>query len=285
MSERGRGPSTGGPLEEPALRRRAGPGALGVTLDVWGTLLRLPKGDGERYAALREEAAALVLRDWIGSVGGDREREAARVARRVLREARLEEGRGISMPLDGQARRAGRLLGTRPRAREYEEAVGSVITRLPVEPVPGAPQAVRRLRGLGLRLGVVSNLTHESQETVRSLLRRFGMESAIDVWVTTDRERYCKPRPEPFQKCLRGLRVARSRAVHLGDTSFDVRGAIAADLRGVVLYDPPSRRRTPGERRALDRSLRHDERAVRVRRIADAPRAILCLLEEGPTDS
>ena len=81
------------------------------------------------------------------------------------------------------------------------------------------------LRARGLRLGLVSN-SFDPGWLVRLDLAAWGLEERLDVVVLSSEVGKRKPHPEPFERALRELGVAPSRALFVGDSRYhDVKGA------------------------------------------------------------
>ncbi|HOX42717.1 MAG TPA: HAD family hydrolase [Myxococcota bacterium] len=106
-----------------------------------------------------------------------------------------------------------------------EEAAYSILT--------GVPEALARLRALGLRLGVVSNAT--CGQLIRRALARRGLLYAFELVVVSAEEGMCKPEPELMLRALARLGVAPGAAAMVGDRlETDVLGAGRAGLRSVL---------------------------------------------------
>ncbi len=100
--------------------------------------------------------------------------------------------------------------------------------------LPEAPRALETLRGLGLRLAVVSN----SNGTVAQLLETLGLAGWLDAVVDSGLVGIEKPDPGIFRHAAAALGVEPGEAVHVGDLySIDVVGARAAGARAILL-DP-----------------------------------------------
>jgi putative hydrolase of the HAD superfamily len=100
--------------------------------------------------------------------------------------------------------------------------------------LPEAPGALEALRGLGLRLAVVSN----SNGTVARLLEHLDLARWLDAVVDSAVVGFEKPDPRIFHHAARALGVEPAEAVHVGDFySVDVLGARAAGVRAILL-DP-----------------------------------------------
>jgi putative hydrolase of the HAD superfamily len=103
-----------------------------------------------------------------------------------------------------------------------------------------APEALARLRGAGLRLGVVSN----SDGRVEEALELAGLRRYFDVVVDSARAGVEKPEPAIFRAALEALGVPAAAALYVGDLyEVDVVGARAAGMRAMLLLPagaPPS---------------------------------------------
>jgi putative hydrolase of the HAD superfamily len=121
-------------------------------------------------------------------------------------------------------------------ARVFLEAAGA-----PIEPpdfvedfvgalefraLPGAEEALRRLRSAGLALACVANW----DVSLAEYLDRAGVGSYFDVVVSAAEANAQKPDPRVFRLALERLGVAPERALHVGDDDVDRDGANAAGL-------------------------------------------------------
>jgi len=89
------------------------------------------------------------------------------------------------------------------------------------------------LRGLGLRLGLVSNAIDPPWLLHRDLAE-LGVAKRLDVAVFSSEVGYRKPDPRIFQAALQRLDVAPERALFVGDRLYeDVRGAGGLGMRTV----------------------------------------------------
>jgi putative hydrolase of the HAD superfamily len=112
-----------------------------------------------------------------------------------------------------------------------------------------------RLRGAGLRLGLVSNTSRDLDEIVAA----FALVEHVEVVVASVEIGLAKPSPAIFGAALERAGVAAPDAVMVGDSvEDDVKGALACGM-GAVL---------------LDRSGRYDLPLPTIRTLADLPAAL-----------
>lgn len=116
--------------------------------------------------------------------------------------------------------------------------------------VPGAPELLRALRGLGLPVGVVTNnLRSEQEEKLRFL--RIG--EYVDHLVCSEQVGVMKPHPRMFRLALRRLGTRADRAVMVGDSwASDVLGAAPLGIWPVWFHR--DRRRLPAQPPAAELS-------------------------------
>lgn len=97
---------------------------------------------------------------------------------------------------------------------------------------PDVVPALRRLRDIGLRLGVVSNWDLTLAETVHGL----GLTPYLETVISSAAVTIEKPNPEIFRYALESLEVTAGEALHVGDIYYmDVLGARAAGLTPVLI--------------------------------------------------
>jgi len=103
------------------------------------------------------------------------------------------------------------------------------------EVVPdGVPEALERMRAMGLRLAVVSNANGK----LKVLFDRMGLSRHFEVMLDSTEEGVEKPDRRLFDIAVERMGVRRDEVVHVGDLfSVDVEGARGAGLRAVLL-DP-----------------------------------------------
>jgi HAD superfamily hydrolase (TIGR01509 family) len=96
-------------------------------------------------------------------------------------------------------------------------------------------EALARLKGAGLLLGVVSN----SEGKVAQALEAAGLRDYFDVVVDSGQIGVEKPDPRIFEAALDQLRVDPGEALYVGDLyDVDVLGARAAGVEAVLLAAP-----------------------------------------------
>jgi HAD superfamily hydrolase (TIGR01509 family) len=97
---------------------------------------------------------------------------------------------------------------------------------------PDVVPALEALRGLGLRLVVVSN----ANGTLRAHLDRIGLTPRFDHVLDSQDEGVEKPDPRFFEIALARSGARKDTTIHVGDLYWvDVVGARNAGLRGVLL--------------------------------------------------
>ncbi len=102
----------------------------------------------------------------------------------------------------------------------------------------GAREVLQELRARGFRTAL---LTRNSAESVRTVLRRFGLE--FDCWLSREHSEP-KPSPEPVLKIAERLGVLPDQLMVVGDYVFDVLaghagGALTAFVRSERPIAPP----------------------------------------------
>ena len=103
--------------------------------------------------------------------------------------------------------------------------------------LPDAESTLAELQGLGLTLGVISNMGLE----LDGLLERLGIAAYLPVRSTTGSAGVSKPHPRIFQLALAQAGVRPTEVMHIGDSiAADVEGARGAGIEAILVQ------RTPG---------------------------------------
>jgi histidinol-phosphate phosphatase family protein len=121
-----------------------------------------------------------------------------------------------------------------------------------VRPVPGARQALDRLRAAGIRLGVVTNQSGIGRglltaEQVAAVNGRVGeLLGPFDTWAVCPHApdggcRCRKPAPGLIEQALAALGEPAGRCAVVGDIGSDVAAALAAGARPVLVPTPVTR--------------------------------------------
>jgi len=99
---------------------------------------------------------------------------------------------------------------------------------------PSTPPALKRLRGEGYRLGVISNADGRMEGRIRA----GGIRDFFEFVLDSGREGVEKPDPEIFLRAARRMRLEPEEILYVGDLyPPDVGGARAAGMQAVLL-DP-----------------------------------------------
>ena len=92
--------------------------------------------------------------------------------------------------------------------------------------------ALTDLKDRGLILGLISNVERD----MTSFLDDTGLQSLLQVVVTSLDAGFSKPQPEIFQEALKQAGVKASEAIYVGDQyQVDVGGANKAGMKGILL--------------------------------------------------
>jgi len=193
-----------------------------VTFDVWDTLLSLKVAREAMILAVARETGRpeAMVREAVS--------EADRAVRRERRLRGLSGSEAVRASVSILASRlgySGDLLGV---------IEGAIVSLRPEEVAfSDAVEAVREVKGMGLRVGVLGNTLFWTSSATRALLRAsFG--DPFDFTGFADEMGASKPSPEAFMAAARGLEV--EEMAHVGDrASEDLGGALAAGLRAVLV--------------------------------------------------
>jgi pyrophosphatase PpaX len=105
----------------------------------------------------------------------------------------------------------------------------------PPLPLPGALEALARLRAAGLRLGLV---TSGSRVRVEREIQALGLGSAFEAVLCAGDYQHHKPHPEPLLLALARMDMPAAESVYVGDSPQDVLMARAAQVYAVGIPGP-----------------------------------------------
>jgi nicotinate-nucleotide--dimethylbenzimidazole phosphoribosyltransferase len=108
-----------------------------------------------------------------------------------------------------------------------EAQPGTPTAHLVAEPMAGVLDTLNQLRGR-VRLGAVTNTSVMREADVRSILEGAGMNSLLEVVVTSTDVGAAKPDPRPVLVALDRIGAVPARALYVGDRSTDRGAALAA---------------------------------------------------------
>ncbi len=189
-----------------------------VTIDAYGTLVELDEPVKRLAATLRERG---VDRS-DDQVTAGLEAEIAYYAEHKL------EGRDEASLGDLRERCAGVFLqGAAVTELDAASFAGPFGEGLAFRVIDGVPEALERLRSLGLALAVVSNW----DAGLPKHLERTGLAPWFTEIVTSAAEGMAKPDPRIYALALERLGVDPARALHIGDHPvYDEQAARAAGM-------------------------------------------------------
>jgi 2-haloalkanoic acid dehalogenase type II len=101
-----------------------------------------------------------------------------------------------------------------------------------VTPDPESRPVLQALRRR-YRLALISNFDHPPH--VHRVLKECGLGDAFDAIIVSAEVGVKKPDPEIFRMALARTGVEPGSAVHVGDTDEDVRGAVRAGIRPILI--------------------------------------------------
>jgi len=101
---------------------------------------------------------------------------------------------------------------------------------------PGVVETLRKLRGRGLRIGLVTN---NGRAGTQITFRRYELAGFFDAVVTRDDCEDMKPNGAPVRKVLAEMDVPTDEAVLVGDGIMDIIAARAVGLQSVAVATGP----------------------------------------------
>ncbi len=203
-----------------------------VTLDMGFTLVDLHSGYDRQLAALVARAGLQVTLDDVHAAMAEVWDEQLRREADETWEPSLQADAAIAFDID---RRVCLRLGLSDPQWHFE--ANAIAQRLFHDPTtyqvfPDVFPTLEALRGLGLRLGIVSNWGWRLPE----LCERLGLSPDFDFIIASSRVGAAKPHPAIFQAALREAGSEPAQTLHAGDSlAADVLGAQSVGITGVLL--------------------------------------------------
>ncbi|CAN5629877.1 HAD family hydrolase [soil metagenome] len=121
------------------------------------------------------------------------------------------------------------------QGEELDERKGEIFRQqfLPnLKPMAGARALLEHLRAQGLALVVA---TSASEDDLKGLLEKAGVEDLIDEATSAGDVEETKPAPDPVESALDQLGCRPDQVVMLGDTPYDVEAASAAGVEIIAV--------------------------------------------------
>ena len=200
-----------------------------ITTDLWYTLIYVSAAERRR---LERERRSLWTSQLVAAGLG---REEALAAWSELQGwAQAQERRGYAPSLPHQVDHLSLNVGRRLPAAPLLAGLDALLLGAEIRIAPGALEALRTFGDVGLRLGLVSNLLHETGDATRTLLDDLRLREHFGSIQLSAELPWSKPNPGPYRRCLAELRVAPSRSLHVGDQEIDPIGARRAGMRSLL---------------------------------------------------
>ena len=201
---------------------------LGHTLmgldGTWPEMFERGALDLTRFLAERQPAidAEALTRTWL-----ERRGEGFARARDTMREVTAEDSMRWSLARFGLSEpEPAQLFGAIDAFFAHEEACWYAY--------PEAIPALRALSGRGLRLGMLSNATHDP--LIQRLVDRLGFRPWLDPALSSAGTGIRKPDPAAFTPILQSWAIPSASVIMVGDTlEADILGARRAGMRAVWL--------------------------------------------------
>ncbi len=211
-----------------------------IFFDAAGTLFRVRGSVGEIYAGAARQFGVVA--------------DPVRLQQSFVCAFRTASARGLPKDRGLDQEHAERLwwmsvvqdaFGTDMPARilpEYFEVVFELFRRAEAwQLYPDCRETLRKLRGYGYRLGVISNF----DSRLHDLLANLEIESQFEQVIISWRVGAAKPDPAIFRAALRAMGSAPRQSLHVGDSAAeDVEGALNVGMHAILL-DRPGGQRVP----------------------------------------
>ena len=125
---------------------------------------------------------------------------------------------------------------TPAQRQQLTETYGDAAINVPPMLMEGAVEVLAELRGMGLRLALISNTGRTPGRVLRLLMSEMGIADAFDTLIFSDEVGLAKPNPAIFDLALAALEVTTAETLHVGDDLvLDWYGAHQADMSACVL--------------------------------------------------
>lgn len=204
-----------------------------VTFDFHNTLVRC-----DAWFALEVRDLCSAFFRWNAARRGETVDSALQAAAvdhyRRLRDRIVRDGN--EMTAEACVAHVAEALGQRADEASIRSGVEALMreTLAEAEPIPGAVDAVRELRGAGVPLGVVSSAVYHP--FLEWSLAAFGLRDAFADVTTSSSAGFYKSRPEIYWHAAAALGTRPAGSVHVGDSyRFDVLGSRRAGFGTVWL--------------------------------------------------
>ena len=234
---------------------------VAVTFDFWETLVHDTPENLERGRAMRLEATAGIL------AAAGRPHPMATLDEAYERSGAEMRERFWSAHRDASIRDQVRLflnciaagLGDRLAPDVFEAAVvayASPVLHVPPALNAGAAEAIRRLAGRGVRLGIVSNTGRTPGSVLRRVLERHDLLRYFSAVSYSDEVRVRKPSAEIFERTLRALQSPAARRLRrpMWSSPTSPTCPTRSTLAGPRVRDRRGSRRAGAPMRSADRS-------------------------------
>lgn len=198
---------------------------VALLTDFWYTLAYYRPSEQTLVERRRRRAWRLALE--AAGVPASRGRQ---VVAGLERRWHAEEVAGRTPPLSQRIPEVARRLGVVLDVPALIEALDRIVRARPPHLAGGATAALRRLRADGVRIGIVSNVLHESAAGARHLLEQLGLRELVDAIALSADDGVAKPDPRPIRRCVSALRVPSAGARYVGDMPTDMAAARAAGV-------------------------------------------------------
>ncbi|NPA97300.1 MAG: HAD family hydrolase [Crenarchaeota archaeon] len=192
-----------------------------VTLDVWNTIARIDtiySSLARRVANLKGEPVENVMSTIL---------EVYAEAKEKRRRAVFNEPRVVEESCRLMAKRLGISVS------KLKDLLVEVFMAIDTREVlfDDALAAIRGLRSLGVKLGIIGNTLFWPSALTRLILARAGISALVDEALFSDEVGVCKPDRRIFLEALSRLGVSASESIHVGDGLVeDVGGALSAGM-------------------------------------------------------